>query len=321
MNIGPAGHGPRRSPTSPSSTTTAAGTATTITSSRSDRMGDATRIAAAARERDRGRRRHRQPVEREPAASTYYADSLLRGLRRLRLPARLGVHHQQPLLRPQPDRQHLARRQHAIATRSSSCAARGSTACPASRSARNHRDAQFYLLDARVLGEHGRPPDLPGRRAAIRCAGASATTTRTRGARAATSPGSPTTCTRRRGAPRDEDITAAWTFGGRWDPEATLPAVLPLRGGSAARRRLALGRSGRRRRCAGRRAATRRAHRVYFGEDDAPPFRAEQGGTTFDTGPLVAGPTYHWRIDTVTPAGVVAGRAWSFVAVRRENRT
>ena len=28
---------------------------------------------------------------------------------------------------------------------------------------RNHRDAQFYLLDAAVLAEHGRSPDLSGR--------------------------------------------------------------------------------------------------------------------------------------------------------------
>jgi pectinesterase len=30
------------------------------------------------------------------------------------------------------------------------------------------------------------------------------------------------------GSPRPEDVTAAWTFGGRWDPEASLPLIREL---------------------------------------------------------------------------------------------
>jgi hypothetical protein len=121
------------------------------------------------------------------------------------------------------------------------------------------------------------------------------------------------------GSPAADDVTAAWTFAGRWDPESTLPPVLPF---AAIPRPESDGRADAAgvtlRWIPGRNAVRQRVH---FGEAADPPFRVEQSGSAFGTGPLVAGRTYHWRIDTVTPAGVVAGRAWSFVALRRENRS
>jgi len=56
------------------------------------------------------------------------------------------------------------------------------------------------------------------------------------------------------------------------------------------------------------------SHDVYFGETDPPPFVTNQAGTTIDTGPLVAGVTYKWRIDEVGPGGTVTGNTWSFTA-------
>jgi pectinesterase len=121
------------------------------------------------------------------------------------------------------------------------------------------------------------------------------------------------------GAPAADDVTAAWTFAGRWDPEATLPAVLPF---AAVPRPENEGRADARgvtlRWIPGRNAVRQRIH---FGEASSPPLRIEQDAASFETGPLVAGRTYNWRIDTVTAAGVIAGRAWSFVAVHRENRS
>lgn len=118
------------------------------------------------------------------------------------------------------------------------------------------------------------------------------------------------------GAPDEADITPVWTFGGRWDPEATLPAVLPFaaiprpeNGAGADSRGATL------RWIRGRNALRQRVH---FGDTAEPPFLREQGPSTFETGPLVEGRTYHWRVDSVTPAGVVTGNAWSFVARRRE---
>lgn len=183
---------------------------------------------------------------------------------------------------------------------------------------RNHRDGQFYLLDATFSERMAdRPiykakadnPYLWGERYYY-------SGCRREGGDFAwfadnlhTAPG----------APDESAIDAAWTFAGRWDPEATLPAVLPFaavprpeNGARADAAGLTL------RWIPGRNA---RRQRVHFGETGEPAFRVEQDGSTFATGPLAEGRTYHWRVDTVTAAGLVKGHAWSFVAVRREKRS
>src|SRR5205823_3537797 len=53
-------------------------------------------------------------------------------------------------------------------------------------------------------------------------------------------------------------------------------------------------------------ARNARAQRVSFGETNPPPFRVEQARSSYDTGPLVPGRTYYWRIDE--------GDVWSFRA-------
>jgi hypothetical protein len=121
------------------------------------------------------------------------------------------------------------------------------------------------------------------------------------------------------GAPDERDVTPAWTFGGRWDPEATLPAVLPFAA-------LPRPESGTR---VGARASTlrwtpgrnARVQRIHFGTENDPPLRATQAESTFETGALAAGATYHWRVDAVTAAGIVRGPGWTFVADAREKET
>jgi pectinesterase len=121
------------------------------------------------------------------------------------------------------------------------------------------------------------------------------------------------------GAPDERDVTPAWTFGGRWDPEATLPAILPFaslpRPESGARVGV---RAPTLRWTPGRNA---RAQRVHFGTEKDPPLRETQEASTYETGPLAAGATYHWRIDAVTAAGVVRGPAWTLVADARMKET
>jgi len=123
------------------------------------------------------------------------------------------------------------------------------------------------------------------------------------------------------GAPREDEVTPRWTFAGRWDPEATLPAVLPFasvprpeHGASIAANQARSGSDGAHegftlRWIAGRNA---RSHRMYFGTDRTPPFRGEQAGTTFETGRLKPNQTYSWRVDTVTSSGIVPGPVWAF---------
>ncbi len=123
-----------------------------------------------------------------------------------------------------------------------------------------------------------------------------------------------------RGAPRAEEIDARWTFAGRWDPEAALPAVLPFasipaprngaRGVSASRGSL---------RWIGARNAV--AYDVRFGRTDPPPIIARVEATAYEPGPLAPGTAYIWRVDAVTPGGAIPGAVWRFTTAEQESGT
>jgi len=55
------------------------------------------------------------------------------------------------------------------------------------------------------------------------------------------------------------------------------------------------------------------SHNVYFGTSNPPRFRGNQSGTSFDPGPLDTATTYFWRVDSVTPGGLVQGPMWTFM--------
>jgi pectinesterase len=115
-----------------------------------------------------------------------------------------------------------------------------------------------------------------------------------------------------RGAPRAEEIDARWTFGGRWDPEATLPAVLPFASIPVPRNgaRAVSAEVGSLRWIGARNAV---AYDVRLGRTNLPPVVARVEGTAYEPGPLVPGAVYSWRVDAVTPAGTVEGFVWRFV--------
>jgi unsaturated rhamnogalacturonyl hydrolase len=112
------------------------------------------------------------------------------------------------------------------------------------------------------------------------------------------------------GAPRDEDITAAWTFGGRWDP-ATLPPVLPFasipRPENGWRFADPAGVTLRWTPARNARPSPAPAQRVIF---DGKTFDVHE--SKFDTGPLEPGKTYEWRVDD--------GPTWTFRADPRATR-
>ena len=111
--------------------------------------------------------------------------------------------------------------------------------------------------------------------------------------------------------PRAEDITAAWTFGGRWDPENGLPAVLP---GAAIPQPADGARTGDPVRPVLRWIPGRNAtgHRVFLGRGGPASFREELTDNRFVPGPLDSGAEYCWRVDELTPSGIVIGPTWRF---------
>jgi len=114
-----------------------------------------------------------------------------------------------------------------------------------------------------------------------------------------------------KGALRPNDVTAAWTFGGTWDPEAMLPSVLPFAaipqprngGYEVSTGGITL------RWIAGRNATQ---HRIYFGNTSPPPLVATHSNASYTTGRLKPSTVYSWRVDEVTPSGIIPGDLWQF---------
>jgi pectinesterase len=115
-----------------------------------------------------------------------------------------------------------------------------------------------------------------------------------------------------KGSPRAEDIDARWTFDGRWDPEETLPAVLPGAAIPRPRQQATVPAAGLTLRWLAAREA--KSYEVFLGEAGAVLTQAGAVPTTsFKPGALKASTTYQWRIDTVTPKGTrVGGAIWTF---------
>lgn len=116
---------------------------------------------------------------------------------------------------------------------------------------------------------------------------------------------------RARGSPRSEDMDARWTFDGRWDPEATLPAVLPGAAIPRPGRNAVVAAEGLTLRWLAARAA--KSYEVFLGESDAPPRVATVTAAAFTPGVLKPGAAYRWRVDTITPGGArLEGPVWTF---------
>jgi pectinesterase len=112
-------------------------------------------------------------------------------------------------------------------------------------------------------------------------------------------------------APKQNDITAKWTFDGKWDPEETMPAVLPTvflprpRDGAQhiQNKNIIL-----------KWVPARNAisHNVYFGKSNKPELRGNQQENIFDPGKLETKTIYYWQIDEVTEVDTIKGELWHF---------
>lgn len=112
-------------------------------------------------------------------------------------------------------------------------------------------------------------------------------------------------------APSPRDVTAAWTFGGRWDPESTLPAVLPFASIPQPRNQdYDVPVSGTTLKwISGRDGLT---HIVYFGETNPPASKGNQQESVYATGPLKPSTRYYWKVNVVTRDSTIPGKVWQF---------
>ena len=111
-------------------------------------------------------------------------------------------------------------------------------------------------------------------------------------------------------SPSPKEITPTWTFAGAWDPEATLPSVLPMaflpkpdnnKTGVLLAPKLTW--------VAGRNA---KSHKIYFGTSNPPQFVVEAKQPSYNPGKLRPNAVYYWRVDEVTDGGVIEGKVWQF---------
>ena len=113
------------------------------------------------------------------------------------------------------------------------------------------------------------------------------------------------------GSPGARDITARWTFSGAWDPEMSLPSVLPTasipipsdgEGDVPDKGTLLHWIPGR--------DCTRNI--VYMGDSTSQRLVSSGVGSSSRTGILRDGREYVWRVDTVTPQDTLRGPLWRF---------
>lgn len=113
------------------------------------------------------------------------------------------------------------------------------------------------------------------------------------------------------GAPAAAMIDAKWTFAGQWNPENTLPPVLPFANiPRPENTSTAISVDNVELRWLPARNSIRQ--RVYFGTTKSPSLRKEQRQSAFQPGRLRPATAYYWRVDSVTRSGVVTGPLWTF---------
>ena len=113
------------------------------------------------------------------------------------------------------------------------------------------------------------------------------------------------------GSPKPEEIDAKWTFAGKWDPEGTMPPVLPFvslprpRDGT-----YRVASDGASLRWIGSRNVD--LHLVHFGTTSNPPFQVQQKENSFHPETLKPNTTYYWCVDEIAGRDTLRGPVWHF---------
>ncbi len=114
-----------------------------------------------------------------------------------------------------------------------------------------------------------------------------------------------------KGLPDPRVVTAKWTFGGRWDPEAILPSVLPFAGFPLPKNgETGVPTQGTALRWISGRSAVN--HIVRFGEVNPPPVMSTTTDPCAVAGDLRPSTTFYWRVDEVTEIDTIKGLLWKF---------
>ncbi len=113
------------------------------------------------------------------------------------------------------------------------------------------------------------------------------------------------------GSPTSDQITAKWTFGGRWDPEGTMPSVLPFVSQPSPRDG-AYGVPTRRGEISWVPSRNADASIAYFSTEASPERVAIQSEKEFSVGALEPNTRYYWRIDEIVGKDTVKGPLWHF---------
>jgi pectinesterase len=113
------------------------------------------------------------------------------------------------------------------------------------------------------------------------------------------------------GSLNEYDVTAKWTFNGKWDPENSIPSVLPMVFLPQPRdKSYQVQSNGTILRWVSARNAN--SHNIYFGTSNPPEFKRNQKENSFDPGKLELTTTYYWRIDEVIDTETLIGPVWQF---------
>ena len=178
--------------------------------------------------------------------------------------------------------------------------------------ARHHRDAQFYLLDC-VFSEHmaDRPIYSPRSPNAVPWVWGERHYFYNCHRIGGDFPWFADNLASADGSPTEDQVTAAWTFGGRWDPEKEMPSVLPQvampspRNGS-----YDVPTDGVMLRWLPSRNAE--ASLVYFGPQIHPQYAGTRSGRELRPGKLNRRTRYFWRVDEITGSDTLRGPVWHF---------
>jgi len=112
------------------------------------------------------------------------------------------------------------------------------------------------------------------------------------------------------GKPHPDDITAVWTFNGTWDPESTLPSVLPFAAIPQPRNEAyEVNRTTVLRWIP---AYNEDTQIIRFGQSNYPPVVASTRVREFHPDLLKPSTRYIWRIDTIVGKDTLKGITWTF---------